>query len=53
MALFVCLACHIVGDNVYGLGKLVPYVPYFTFVGCLRPYGKDLGFGEEIIILWN
>ena len=41
-----CLyAYRIVGDNVYGLGKLVPYGSISfsgTFFGCLRPNGKGV-----------
>ena len=56
----LCAYC-IVGDNVYGLGKLVLYGSIFilcsffsqTFFGCLRPSGKDFTNGEEIIIFWN
>ena len=57
-----CLyAYRMVGANVYGLSKLVPYGSIFilfsffscTFFGCLRPSGKGVAFGEEIIIFWN
>ena len=51
-----CLyAYRIVGDNVYGLGKLVPYGSIFilcsffscTFFGCLRPNGKVSHLGKK------
>ena len=57
-----CLhASRIVGDNVYGMSKLVPYDSIFvlrsffscTFFGCLRPNRKGVALGEEIIIFWN
>ena len=58
----ICLyAYRIVGDNVYGLGKLVPYGSIFilysyfscTFFSSLRTNGKGFSFGEEIITFWN
>ena len=56
-----CLyAYRIVGDNAYGLSKLVSvvatlYCVPFSLVlfGCLRPNGKGVIFGEEIKIFWN
>ena len=61
--MWYCLCAYgIIGDNVYDLGKLVPYDWIFilcsffsrTFFGCLHPSAKDVPFGEQIIIVfWN
>ena len=50
-----------VGDNVYRLGKLVPYGSIFishsftsgTSFGCLHLSGKGVAFGDQMIIFWN